>query len=116
VRSVLTRDAVVYHYKPALEPQQFTRIARQARAQARTAKQFLEKHPHWRVALATGHIEPLLWLSRAARSGGWPRFLEKIAGGGRAGTALPLELRRWAAQRFARAEYYDELCRSEMME
>jgi glycosyltransferase involved in cell wall biosynthesis len=109
VQSILERDAVVYHYKPALDPDQFSRIARQARAQARTAKQFLEKHPHWRVALATGQLAPLLWWSRAARRSGWSALLERMAQPGRARTALPVELRRWAAQRLARAEYYDEL-------
>ena len=33
VPSILARDAVVYHYKPQLEPGQFDRVARQARDQ-----------------------------------------------------------------------------------
>jgi glycosyltransferase involved in cell wall biosynthesis len=109
VPSILARDAVVYHYKPAPTPEQFSGIARQARAQARTAKQFLDKHPHWRVALATGQIGPLLWWSRAAKSAGWPALLERVARPGQAHSALPAVLRRWAAQRLARAQYYDEL-------
>jgi glycosyltransferase involved in cell wall biosynthesis len=111
VPSILTRDAVVYHYKPPLGPSHFSRIARQARAQARTARQFLDKHPHWRVALATGQVAPLMWWSRVARSGGWPSLLESLAQPGRERSPVPVGLRRWAALHFARSEYYDELWR-----
>lgn len=109
VPSLLARDAVVYHYKPPMNPEQFGSVARQARAQARTARVFLEKHPHWRIALATGQLAPLLWWSRVARLGGWPALMEKIAQPGRERAAFPMSLRRWAAQRLARSAYYDEL-------
>jgi len=109
VPSVLTRDAVVYHYKPKLQPGQFDRMARQARAQARTAKIFFEKHPHWRIALATGQVAPMLFWSRIARHSGWPRLLQRIAGPSLPQNGFPLGLRRWAATRFARSAYYAEL-------
>jgi hypothetical protein len=108
IPSVLARDAIVYHYKPAFEPAQFARAARQARAQARTAIQFLDKHPHWRIALATGQVAPVLWWSTVARRSGWPALLERIAAE-RENNVWPLALRRWAAQRLARSEYFDEL-------
>lgn len=112
VRSILARDALVYHYKPPLQPGQFPNAARQARAQARTALQFLHKHPHWRIALATGLMRPQLWWSAVARRSGWPLLLEKIAAPAQSATSLPLSVRRWAAQRWARAAYYEELSRA----
>jgi GT2 family glycosyltransferase len=111
VPSVLNRDAVVYHYKPPVWPEQFGSMARQARAQARTARQFLDKHPHWRVALATGQLAPLVFWSRVARAGGWSKFLEGVARPGQPRGAWPMSMRRWAAQRLARSDYYDELAR-----
>lgn len=111
VQSILDRDAVVYHYKPPVGPEQFGSMARQARAQARTARQFLEKHPHWRVALATGQVAPLVWWSKVARVGGWSRILEGVARPGQSDAAWPMSLRRWAAARLARSDYYDELAK-----
>lgn len=108
VASLLARDALVYHYKPPLSPAQFPRLAEQARAQARTAVQFLRKHPHWRVALATGQMKPMLWWSGVARRRGWPRLMQKIASANSDGP-MTLRLRRWAAQRAARAAYFEEL-------
>jgi GT2 family glycosyltransferase len=109
IPSILARDALVYHYKPPLSPEQFDRLSKQARAQARTARQFFAKHPHWRIALATGLVPPQLWWSRVARRSGWPRVLERIAAPQRSSSRLPLSVRRWAAQRLARAAYFDEL-------
>ncbi len=109
VPSLLAKDALVYHYKPPAPPSAFSAQARQARAQARTAVQFIDKHPHWRVALATGQVAPLMWWSGVARALGWPRLLETIAKPDMSSGALPMGLRRWAAARFARAEYFDEL-------
>ncbi|MDQ6767735.1 MAG: glycosyltransferase family 2 protein [Candidatus Eremiobacteraeota bacterium] len=109
VPSVLAPDAVVYHHKPQRAPEQFAGMARQARAQARTAMQFLDKHPHWRIALATGQIAPMLWWSRLARRSGWPALLRRIAAPDAVRSAVPMGLRRWAAHRLARSDYFDEL-------
>ncbi|MBV8366775.1 MAG: glycosyltransferase family 2 protein [Candidatus Eremiobacteraeota bacterium] len=111
VPSILAKDALVYHYKPAPQPEAFAGMARQARAQARTAVQFLDKHPHWRVALATGQVAPALFWSGVTGALGWPSVLERLAKPDSADGAAPLRLRRWAAARFARAEYYRELRR-----
>lgn len=108
--SILARDAVVYHYKPAPSADQVPGMTRQARAQARTALKFLEKHPHWRVALATGQIAPLVFWSRVARAFGWPKLLERVSTAKPA--TVPDRLRRWAAGRLARAAYYDELAKA----
>lgn len=109
VPSILARDALVYHFKPPPAPEQFARLAQQARAQARTALQFFEKHPHWRIAFATGLVPPQLWWSALARKSGWPALLERIAAPARPSTPIPLGVRRWAAARLARAAYFDEL-------
>jgi len=109
IPSILAREALVYHYKPPLSPEQFPRLTQQARAQARTAKLFFEKHPHWRIALATGLLRPQLWWSSVARRSGWPRMLERIAAPAQPSNRVPLNLRRWAAQRLARAAYFEEL-------
>ncbi len=111
VPSVLARDALVYHHKPPLRPDQFAGMARQARAQARTAVQFLRKHPQWRVAMATGQVGPALWWSRVWRALRYPQLLATISSGGPA-EGLPMGVRRWAAARLARAEYFSELERA----
>ncbi len=112
VPSILAKDALVYHYKPPAPPGAFAGMARQARAQARTAVQFIDKHPHWRVALATGQVAPLLWWSGVAETLGWPRVLQSLAAPQAGDDGLPSGLRRWAAARLARAEYYGELRRA----
>jgi glycosyltransferase involved in cell wall biosynthesis len=109
VPSMLARDALVYHYKPPAQPAAFDAMSRQARAQARTAVQFLDKHPHWRIALATGQVGPALWWSNVARAAGWPGMLRALARDGEDHSALPIGIRRWAATRLARAAYYEEL-------
>ncbi len=111
VPSLRATDAIVYHYKPPLRPAQFRRSERQARAQARTAIQFLDKHPHWRIALATGQLALMQWWSAVARRSGWPGLLTRLAAPELERTAIPIGLRRWAAQRLARSAYYDELTR-----
>jgi GT2 family glycosyltransferase len=115
VPSILARDALVFHYKPPAAPQAFSGTVRQARAQARTAVQFVRKHPHWRIRLATGQSGLNMWWSGVARSLRWPQLLEHIAGGseGNGESARPATaLQRWAAARLARAAYYDELTRA----
>jgi glycosyltransferase involved in cell wall biosynthesis len=112
VPSILAKDALVYHYKPPVQPAGFSGMARQARAQARTAVQFIEKHPHWRVALATGQVAPALWWSAVARSLGWPKLLAAIAGSDAPTDPFPIGVRRWAATRLARAEYFSELAQA----
>jgi glycosyltransferase involved in cell wall biosynthesis len=113
VRSSLARDAIVYHYKPPVPRADVPRMLKQARAQARTAIQFLEKHPHWRVALATGQLAPFEFWSGVTRAAGWPRLLERAAAldtaphGGMRGA-----LARWAAGRLAKSAYYDELAKA----
>lgn len=113
VPSMLARDAIVYHYKPPAPQASIPAMVRQARAQARTAVQFLAKHPHWRVALATGQIAPLQIWSGVARAAGWPRLLDALSRSNALGKSAPARaVRRWAANRLARAAYYDELAQA----
>lgn len=110
VPSLLARDALVYHYKPPVPRANVPAMIRQARAQGRTAVQFLEKHPHWRVAFATGQILPIRVWSGIARAVGWPRVLQRLAGTEGAETSgVPSAVRRWAAARLARAAYFEEM-------
>src|SRR5579863_3408051 len=110
VPSLLARDAIVYHHKPPVPPANVPGMVRQARAQGRTAVQFLAKHPHWRVALATGQIAPVRFWSGVARAAGWPRVLERLSGARGASPAIvPPAVRSWAAARLARAAYFEEI-------
>ena len=110
VPSLLARDAIVYHYKPPVPRANVPSMVRQARAQGRTAVQFLRKHPHWRVALATGQVAPVRFWSGVARAAGWPRVLERLSGAAGAGPKnVPAAVQRWAAHRLARAAYFEEI-------
>jgi len=111
VRSVLAKNALVYHHKPAPNPEQFESMRGQARAQARTALAFLAKHPHWRIALATGQLAPQMWWSALLRALGWPRLLRRLADGDPRTGDRPARLQRWAAARLARAAYFEELAK-----
>jgi GT2 family glycosyltransferase len=114
VPSLLARDAIVYHYKPPVPRANVPAMLRQARAQARTAVQFLEKHPHWRVALATGQVAPVRFWSGVARAAGWPRLLERLSGSSAvAPPGVPAGIQQWAAARLARAAYFAEIAASD---
>ncbi len=54
VRATFNKHALAYHYKPRPRRSDIANMVRQAQAQARTAVQLGELHPHWRTALATG--------------------------------------------------------------
>jgi glycosyltransferase involved in cell wall biosynthesis len=114
VPSLLARDAIVYHFKPPVPRANVSGLVRQARAQGRTAVQFLRKHPHWRVALATGQVAPIRFWSGVARAAGWPRVLERLSGaGGDSPKNVPPAVQRWAANRLARAAYFEEIAAAE---
>jgi len=114
VPSLLARDAIVYHFKPPVPHANVSGMIRQARAQGRTAVQFLKKHPHWRVALATGQVAPIRFWSGVARAAGWPRVLERLSGAeGEAPKRVPASVARWAAHRLARAAYFEEIADSD---
>ena len=111
VPSILARDALVYHYKPPAPPQAFAGMIRQARAQARTARLFAQKHPHWRIRLATGQTSPQMLWNSLTRSLGWPALLRKLSGDENSPSSSGVQ--RWAASRLARAAYYEELSRAD---
>jgi len=58
VKAVFNPKALVYHWKPRPRSGNVEKMIRQARAQARTAVQLAQIHPHWRVYLATGDNLP----------------------------------------------------------
>lgn len=51
--------AKVYHYKPEMHREQLTEMIQKARELGRSAVAYYRKHPHWKVAMATG-VHPIL--------------------------------------------------------
>ena len=67
-RGVFNKRAVAFHYKPESAPvRDIDDVVRQKRAQARTALILEQKHPTWRVRLATGNTPVQRALHRAQR-------------------------------------------------
>ena len=84
----------------------------QARAQARTAVQFLaEASALARRACDRPQCRRPLWWSGVARAAAGRECSRHRRRRQRASSRLPLNVRRWAAQRLARAAYFDELAR-----
>lgn len=108
VRAVFNPQALAYHYKPRPRSGNVEKMVRQARAQARTAVQLAQIHPHWRTYLATG-INPV---QRGFHA--WMRGIEKARkyrdelgalDGDRALNNRELRL----AQNLANEAYFEEL-------
>jgi hypothetical protein len=108
VQGVFNRFAVAFHYKPRPRAAGVEGMLRQARAQARTAVQLRELHPHWRVVLATGDDPLRRNFHRVLRSFGTLGGLERRVGDHASDRALTNgELN--AARALARETYYAEL-------
>ncbi len=108
VKAVFNPKALAYHYKPRPRSGNVAKMAAQARAQARTAVQLAQLHPHWRTYLATG-MNPVQRsyhrLTRAAHRG---RSFERTLGDLSFDRALNgRELR--AARGLATEAYFEEL-------
>ena len=104
-RGVFNRAAVAFHYKPRkTEAADLDALVRQKRAQARTARVLSQKHPGWRVALATGDNPVQRSLHRVSRAihldARWRALLRNPA------------LRRVATSALAADAYFDELERA----
>ena len=107
-KAIFNRRAVVYHYKPRPRAGDVEKMLRQARAQARTAVQLAQLHPHWRTYLATGDNPVQRLLHKWIRGIGAARHFRSRIGGIEGDRALTKsELR--AAQRFAAEAYFEEL-------
>jgi GT2 family glycosyltransferase len=110
VKAVFNRRAIVYHCKPPPRASDVEKMLRQARAQARTAIQLANLHPHWRTYLATGDNPLARFLHKWTHGAGAARrFRSKI---GSLEDDRPLtgrELR--AARRLAAEAYFEELGR-----
>lgn len=73
------KRAIVYHYKSRWTPEDVEKMCRQAKAKARTAVIFVEKHPTMRVRLATGLHTPRLIAHKLFSFGGLvERFYRKV--------------------------------------
>ncbi|GAC1314352.1 MAG: glycosyltransferase family 2 protein [Vulcanimicrobiaceae bacterium] len=111
VRGVFNRFAVAFHHKPRPRARDVAGMLRQAGAQARTAVQLRELHPHWRVTLATGDDALRRTYHRLRRATGALGRLEGIVG--ERDADRPLDARELAAARALASEtYYAELDRT----
>ncbi len=111
VRATFNPRALVYHYKPRPRSGGVERMVRQARAQARTAVQLADLHPHWRTALATGEYAAARALHAAIRRAGVPERCRRMLRGVPPDGALSDAALR-AARRLARESYFEELERA----
>jgi glycosyltransferase involved in cell wall biosynthesis len=110
VRAVFNRFAVAFHYKPRPRTGDVEGMLRQARAQAHTAVQLRELHPHWRVLLATGDDPIRRAVHRLARRLGLLKSLERRIGARDSDRALS-NAELMAARALAHESYYAELDR-----
>ena len=104
-RARFNKHAVAFHYKPkTIDRLDLEGLIRQKRAQARTARVLAEKHPGWRVALATGDNAVQRGLHRVSRTlrleRGWHALLPNR------------RLHRLAVNALAADAYFDELERA----
>lgn len=80
VRGAFNRNALVFHYKPKSERVRgVDELVRQKRAQARTALILEQKHPGWRVRLATGNTKVQRSLHRLSHALHLQRGVERAA-------------------------------------
>jgi len=108
VPGVFNRFAVAFHHKPRPRASDVTGMLRQAQAQARTALQLRDLHPHWRVVLATGDDALRRTYYRLRRASRMIERLERRIGA--RDTDRTLDGRELtAARRLARETYYAEL-------
>lgn len=111
VKAVFNPRALVYHYKPRPRTADIEKMLRQARAQARTAVQLAQLHPHWRTYLATGDNPVQRWLHGWMRARGTAGKLRAKLGTTAGDRPLSgAELR--AARRLAAEAYFEELERA----
>ncbi len=110
-RGVLNKDALAFHFKPRPRGTSVAGMVRQARAQARTAVQLAQRHPHWRVHLATGDTAPQRTLFRLLHNVGLGERLAPLIGDDDAERKLSLP-QQIAAQAIAADAYYEELERA----
>jgi GT2 family glycosyltransferase len=113
VPSIFNKDALAYHYKPALRMRNVEGMRKQARAQARTAVELRRMHPHWRVTLATGEDPLRLGFHRWLRRAGVPSFLERGLNGGDESRLLSAREGLFA-RLLAKETYYEELERAHL--
>lgn len=111
VKAVFNKLALVYHWKPRPRSGNVEKMARQARAQARTAVQLVKIHPHWRAFLATGINAPQRALHAVARRGD-PERRYRVMLGDLSGDRALSDRELSAARKLANEAYFDELERA----
>ena len=111
VKAVFNKRALVYHYKPRARSGSVEQMLRQARAQARTAVQLANLHPHWRTYLATGDNAVARLIHKWMRGVDMARKYRTVLGDLSADRALSdRELR--AARGLRSQAYFEELERA----
>jgi glycosyltransferase involved in cell wall biosynthesis len=111
VKAVFNPRALVYHYKPRPRSGNVEKMIRQARAQARTAVQLAQLHPHWRTYLATGDNLLMRGIHSWLRKTGYPaRYRCALSEISQDRPLSKKELR--TARRLAAATYFEELERA----
>jgi GT2 family glycosyltransferase len=111
VKAVFNKAALVYHYKPRLRSSNVERMLAQARAQARTAVQLAQLHPHWRTYAATGDNAPSRLLHKWLRGIDMARHYRTTLGD--LSVDRPLDDRELRAAARLRSEaYFEELERA----
>ncbi|MHB8146503.1 MAG: glycosyltransferase family 2 protein [Vulcanimicrobiaceae bacterium] len=108
VKAIFNSRALAYHYKPRPRSGTVVKMVAQARAQARTAVQLAQLHPHWRTYLATGMNSVQRTYHRWTRGTQRTRAYERTLGDLSSDRALSArELR--AARGMATEAYFEEL-------
>ncbi|GAC1411207.1 MAG: glycosyltransferase family 2 protein [Candidatus Velthaea sp.] len=111
-KGVFNKYAVAFHHKPRPMGTNLAGMLRQVRAQARTAVQLEQKHPHWRVSLAIGNTAPQRLLGAAFHRSGIAQRIAPLAGALEGDRRLtPVQLA--AAKMLAADAYYDELAKAQ---
>lgn len=111
VKAVFNPRALVYHWKPRPRSANVEKMIRQARAQARTAVQLAQIHPHWRTYLATG-LNPVQRGFHAWMHGIRPAEKDRASLGDLSADRALTNKELRTAQRLARDAYFDELERA----
>ncbi|MCL5038095.1 MAG: glycosyltransferase [Chloroflexi bacterium] len=71
------KNALVYHYKKTWNREDLRNMIRQSGSKGRTAVIFFQKHPSWRVRLATDIYAPRFWINNILKL--FKPYFEKVA-------------------------------------
>lgn len=99
--------AIVYHYKPIMKKDELKEMVQRAQELGRSAVAYYQKHPHWKVALATGLHPALKWWNKLQANEWYFNYCLKKWN--ESAETLPLEKRAHLEQRIFRYHYLNSL-------